>query len=143
MKLKAGMLVEVRSREEILASLDQGGCVERMPFMPEMLKHCGKQYRVSAVAHKTCDTAYKTGGRKLEHSVHLEDLRCDGSAHGGCQATCLFFWKTAWIKPVDGDTHAVAASLKSTSKRIGISEAQLIAVVAKAGADSPESVYSC
>src|SRR6188768_3755929 len=101
MKLRAGTLVEVRSREEILATLQQqDGSVERMPFMPEMLQHCGKQFRISAVAHKTCDSAYKTGGRRLENAVHLEELRCDGSAHGGCQATCLLFWKTAWIKPV-------------------------------------------
>ena len=24
------------------------------------------------------------------------------SAHGGCQAGCLIFWKTAWLRPVDG-----------------------------------------
>ena len=143
MKLKAGMLVEVRSREEILASLDQDGAVERMPFMPEMLKHCGRQYRVSAVAHKTCDSAYKTFGRKLENSVHLEELRCDGSAHGGCQATCLLFWKTAWIKPVDGGAKAVPPSTPPSSRRAGISEAQLLAATIKAGADSPEPIYSC
>ena len=32
-------------------------------------------------------------------AVHLE-TRCDGSAHGGCQASCLLFWKDAWLKPV-------------------------------------------
>lgn len=84
---KAGDVVEVRSREEILATLDAAGCLERMPFMPEMLRYCGKQFRVSAVAHKTCDTAYKTWGRSLNAAVHLEELRCDGSSHGGCQAT--------------------------------------------------------
>lgn len=142
MKLKAGMLVEVRSREEILASLDQDGRLERMPFMPEMLEHCGKQYRVSAVAHKTCDSAYKTGGRRLENAVHLEDLRCDGSAHDGCQATCLFFWKSAWVKPVD-EVKPVSAGVPSPDKRAGISEAQLSAATVKAGSDSPEPIYSC
>jgi len=143
MKLNAGTLVEVRSHEEILASLDQDGCVDRMPFMPEMLKHCGKQYRVSAVAHKTCDSAHKTGGRKLENAVHLEELRCDGSAHAGCQATCLFFWKTAWIKPVDSETRTVSANMRSPDSRTGISEDQLLAATVKAGTDSPEPIYSC
>jgi hypothetical protein len=140
--LKAGTLVEVRSREEILASLDAAGQVERMPFMPEMLGYCGKRFRVSAVAHKTCDSAYKTFGRKLENSVHLEELRCDGSAHGGCQATCLLFWKTAWLKPVDEASSAVAAK-DSRSGNAGISEDQLLAATVKAGTGSPEPIYSC
>lgn len=143
MNLKAGTLVEVRSREEILASLAQDGTVERMPFMPEMLKYCGKQFRVSAVAHKTCDSAHKTGGRRLENSVHLEELRCDGSAHGGCQATCLLFWKTAWIKPVDGAANPVSTGTQSPNNRAGISEDQLLAATVKAGTDSPEPIYSC
>ena len=25
-------------------------------------------------------------------------VRCDGAAHGGCQAGCLIFWKEAWLK---------------------------------------------
>jgi hypothetical protein len=32
---------------------------------------------------------------------HLSELRCDGSSHGGCEADCLLFWKTAWVKPVE------------------------------------------
>jgi hypothetical protein len=31
-------------------------------------------------------------------AVHLEDVRCTGSAHGGCQARCLLFWKEAWLE---------------------------------------------
>jgi hypothetical protein len=111
--------------------------------MPEMLKHCGKQFRISAVAHKTCDSAYKTGGRKLENAVHLDELRCDGSAHGGCQATCLLFWKTAWIKPVDRTKETIATGTSSADGRAGISEDQLLAATVKAGTDSPEPIYSC
>jgi hypothetical protein len=32
--------------------------------------------------------------------VFLEDLRCDGGAHGGCQARCRLFWKVQWLKRV-------------------------------------------
>jgi hypothetical protein len=73
-----------------------------MPFMPEMLRFAGQRFQVTASAHKTCDTARRTGGRRLRQAVHLADLRCDGSAHGGCQAECLLFWKTSWLKPVAG-----------------------------------------
>jgi len=71
-----------------------------MPFMPEMVKFCGKRFRVAKRAHKTCNTVDNTGGAKVREAVHLEDVRCDGAGHGGCQASCLMFWKEAWLKPV-------------------------------------------
>jgi len=96
--LRAGDLVEVRSAEEILATLDENGELDQMPFMPEMLAYCEKQFHVFKRADKTCDTIYFRGMRRLTNTVHLEDQRCDGSAHGGCQARCLMFWKEAWLK---------------------------------------------
>jgi hypothetical protein len=99
-RFRTGDLVEVRSREEILATLDAQGRVDGMPFMPEMLRFCGRQFRVSAVAHKTCDTISGAWqGRRLSATVHLAGVRCDGSAHGGCQAECNLFWKDVWLKP--------------------------------------------
>jgi hypothetical protein len=71
-----------------------------MPFMPEMLPYCGRQFRVSRSAHKICDSTYYKDGRYLEHTVFLEDLRCDGGGHDGCQAKCLILFKLAWLKPV-------------------------------------------
>lgn len=98
---RAGDLVEVRSKEEILATLDSRATLDGMLFMPEMLQYCDRRFRVDAVAHKTCDTARQTWKlRRLETTVHLAGLRCDGSAHGGCQAECILFWKDAWLKPV-------------------------------------------
>jgi hypothetical protein len=56
-------------------------------------------------AHKTCDTIDQYVIRRMDETVHLEGLRCDGQAHGGCQAECLLFWKAAWLKSVDGGIH--------------------------------------
>ncbi len=70
-----------------------------MPFMPEMLAFCGKRLQVYKRAHKTCDTVFPVRGRRVHQAVHL-NTRCDGSAHGGCQAGCLLFWKEAWLKPL-------------------------------------------
>lgn len=96
--LRAGDEVIVRSKEEILATLDEHACLEGLPFQPEMLAFCGRRMRVAKVAHKTCDNIRKTGGRRMRNAVHLEGGRCDGSAHGGCQADCVFFWKEAWLR---------------------------------------------
>jgi len=89
----------VRGREEILATLDASGCVDGMPFMPELLRFCDTELVVEAVAHKTCDTACRTGGRKLDRMVHLRGARCDGAAHGGCEADCNLFWREEWLRP--------------------------------------------
>jgi hypothetical protein len=98
MRLRAGDWVEVRSREELLATLDGDGCLDGIPFMPEMLQYSGRRLQVMSRAHKTCDTVNRTGGRRVRSAVHLDELRCDGAAHGGCDAACLLFWHEAWLK---------------------------------------------
>jgi hypothetical protein len=113
---RAGDVVEVRTLAEIRATLDEGGALEGMPFMPEMAKYCGQRFRVGKRAHKSCDTVNKTGGVAVRSAVHLDDLRCDGSAHGGCQAACLIFWKDAWIKRVNADSPAGLAPNASAAE---------------------------
>jgi hypothetical protein len=145
-RYRTGDLVEVRSKEEILATLDQHGCVDGMPFMPEMLQFCGQRFHVSAVAHKTCDTARKTGGRRLQSTVHLAGLRCDGSAHGGCQAACNLFWKDAWLKPVGRNESDSARPAADAPKALsgGCTESQLLANTRlPAGAAGEEPRYTC
>jgi hypothetical protein len=97
-RLHAGDWVVVRSKEEILRTLNERGELDGLPFMPEMFQYCGKRFEVYKRAHKTCDPPNGTGGRRMENAVHLRGLRCDGKAHGGCQAACLIFWKQPWLK---------------------------------------------
>jgi hypothetical protein len=92
--------VEVRSEAEILATLDDDGKLDALPFMPEMLQFVGGRFTVDKVAHKLCDTMTRTGMRKMHNAVHLTDVRCDGGAHGGCQTACLIYWKEDWLKRV-------------------------------------------
>jgi hypothetical protein len=99
--LKVGDVVEIRSQAEILATLDENGELEALPFMPEMLQYCGKRLTVDKIAHKACDTLTSSGIRKMTNAVHLTGARCDGSGHGGCQAACLIYWKHAWLRKVD------------------------------------------
>lgn len=100
MTWRAGDWVEVRSKEEILRTLDENGQLEGLPFMPQMFQYCGQRFEIYKRAHKTCDAVGSLGGRKLPHGIHLEH-RCNGKAYGGCQAGCLIFWKEAWLKPAD------------------------------------------
>jgi hypothetical protein len=97
--LRAGEIVRVRSEAEILATLDARGQLDGLPYMPEMRRFSGLEFRVHRRADKTCDTITGSlGARRLRDAVHLEGLRCNGADHGGCEAACLIFWKEAWLE---------------------------------------------
>jgi hypothetical protein len=148
-------LVEVRSEAEILATLDAQSRLDELPFMPEMLEYCGKQFRVYKRSDKTCDTINNSGSRRMKNTVHLDDLRCDGSAHDGCQARCLIFWKEAWLKRVRPSfTQKISASILSLfrqasssvpSENLSLSREAVLRSTFSLGpqADASERVYSC
>ena len=144
-KLKVGDWVEVRSKEEILATLDAKGQLEGMPFMPEMFRFCGQRFQVYKRAHKTCDTVFPVRGRYVHRGVHLK-TRCDGSAHGGCQAGCLIFWKEAWLKPVNGKLDR-AVSVSSTGSAPAnpapCTESRVNEATQRVDAETGTPVYSC
>jgi hypothetical protein len=106
--LRPGDVVEVRSAAEILATLDNDAAVESMPFMPEMARHIGRRYTVTRRVDKICDTvsSSQNWSRRMHATVYLEDLRCDGSGHSGCQAGCKIYWKEAWLRRVDDQPDA-------------------------------------
>jgi hypothetical protein len=114
--LRPGDVVEVRSATEILATLDKDTSVDRMPFMPEMVRHAGRRYTVSRRVDKICDTITQTGSRRMYDTVYLENLRCDGSGHDGCQAGCKLYWKEAWLRRVDNNDSAVNPTDDSVAK---------------------------
>jgi len=102
--LRRGDIVEVRSAAEILVTLDDRGELDSVPFMPEMLEFCGRRFTVTGRADKVCDTVTSDlNSRRLPDTVFLDDLRCDGSGHEGCQAECRIYWKEAWLRRVDGE----------------------------------------
>jgi len=98
LRLLPGDVIEIRSKNEILQSLDSNGELDQLPFMPEMLQFCGQKFTVYRRADKTCDTIDNQGALRMRDAVHLENLRCEGSSHGGCQAECLLYWKESWLK---------------------------------------------
>ncbi|HWF64196.1 MAG TPA: hypothetical protein VN685_06260 [Rhizomicrobium sp.] len=100
-EFRAGEWVEIRPLSEVLKTLGPDGTLDGLPFMPEMARYCGQRFKVVASAHKTCDPTGATDMRRMKDAVHLE-TRCDGGAHGGCEARCRFYWKTAWLAPVKG-----------------------------------------
>ena len=98
--LKPGELVEVKSKEEIIATLDSMGRNRGLYFTPEMVKHCGKRFRVLKRLDKMMNE--KTGEMmKIANTVLLEGSTCDGKAHGGCQRLCYCLWREIWLRRVN------------------------------------------
>lgn len=89
--------VRVKSFREIAETLDERGCLESLPFMPEMVAFCGRTFTVACRLEKTCVEGF--GSRTLPGTLILDGLRCDGSGHGGCQRSCTLLWKEAWLEP--------------------------------------------
>jgi hypothetical protein len=144
LNLRVGEVVEVRSKDEILVTLDERGELESLPFMPEMLQFCGRRFRVDKLVVKLCDTINWSGMYRMDHAVHLAGVRCDGQAHGGCQAGCLVYWKEAWLKRVDADV-AEAEPVPSSLVPPGRVPLDLVATTRKPAdpAAPGEEVYSC
>ena len=126
-----GDLVQVLSQREILATLDEKGTFEKLPFMPEMLDFCGQTFRVSREALKTCVDAEIRG---LDNTVFLDGLRCDGSNHSGCQRACSIFWKTAWLKHAGAESSALLqfrSAVVPLKRRV--SRAELLSIAERDG----------
>jgi hypothetical protein len=99
--LRPGDIVEVRPADEILATLDKNGALSGTVFMPEMIAHLGKRFTVTRRVDKICNMVDETGSRRMFDTVYLDDLRCNGSGHGGCQAGCRIYWKEEWLRRVE------------------------------------------
>jgi hypothetical protein len=150
--LRVGERVRIRSLPEILATLDDHGCLDALPFMPEMIPYCGQEFTVFKRIDKINDTVDRTGLRRMENAVILEGVRCDGKAHGGCQALCQLIWKEAWVrrveekrskKPDSLQTRPVLASApRAHVGRSICTEARLIEATRRAGAPADER-FSC
>jgi hypothetical protein len=91
LNVRGGELVEVRSEEEILATLDVSGELDLLPFMPETLQRYDKRFTVYKVAHNLCDTMTRTGMRRMRDAVHQR----------GCVATGK---RTAVARPAASST---------------------------------------
>jgi hypothetical protein len=136
--LRAGEWVIVRSKEEILATLDADCRLDGLPFQPEMFAHCGQRMQVYKAAHKTCDSSPNhSGGRRMHDTVHLEGGRCNGALHDGCEADCVFFWKEAWLKRPEGEARKVPSAAAPRT------EADVLRAVHTPGSDPADPTWVC
>jgi hypothetical protein len=130
-RLLVGDAVRVRPLHEIRATLDAQSCLDGLPFMDEMAAFCGRDAVVYRVVDKIYDYGRSRVMRRLDDCVLLTGLRCDGGAHGGCEAACYLIWKSQWLEPLPD------AATPSTASR------EVAAAPAPERAPDQATVYSC
>lgn len=99
-RIRAGDMVEVRSRDEILSTLDEGGCLDGLPFMDsEMSRFCGRGLRVAVSLNRIHISG--AGVRGIRDTLILEGARCRGEGYGGCGRACTLMFKSQWLRVID------------------------------------------
>ena len=118
-RFSGGDTVKVRSASEILATLDEDLRLGGLPFMPEMAALIGQTLKVVRRTDPICVEGH--GLRQVDDAVLLEEQRCNGSAHDGCQRGCLMIWKDAWLRPSgDAEQPVSLASEEAALRRLRV-----------------------
>ncbi len=136
-----GDRVRVRPLEEIAATLDAQGCLDGLPFMPEMSAFCATVGTVYRCVDKVYDYGGKKNLRRIKDTVLITGLRCDGAAHDGCQAGCYMLWKTAWLARADLSSGAAAGP--SQQQRAAAHARVAPALASTEAAQGAERRYFC
>jgi len=98
--LKPGEWVAVKSAKEILSTLDADLKHKGLSFDPEMLKFCGRRFRVYKRVNKIIVESTGKVRAMRSPTVLLEGVLCNGLTHGGCDRSCFCFWREAWLRRV-------------------------------------------
>jgi hypothetical protein len=103
LNLQPGELVEVKSKEEIIETLDTRGRNRGLQIDHEMLRFCGGRYRVLKRVNRII--LEMTGRmRPIHDTVILDQVTCSGLCRRGCPKNSYPFWREGWLKRVD-QTH--------------------------------------
>lgn len=100
-RLEAGDLVRVRSKEEVMKTLNRWNQLKGCSFMEEMLPYCGTTQRVLKRVQKFLDERdYLT--KKCSGIVILDGVFCEGTHDfGACDRMCFFFWREGWLEKIN------------------------------------------
>jgi len=100
-RLAAGDLVRVRSKEEIESTLDTFKELKGCAFLEQMWEYCGTTQKVFVSMERFLDERdYKV--KKIKGVVLLEGLTCRGTpVFGRCDRRCLLFWREEWLEKID------------------------------------------
>ena len=98
--LKKGDLVRVKSKKDIIKTLDESHRLNGCAFMDEMSQFCETEQAVYKKVEYFFDERL-CKFFKAKDIVLLDGLKCSGklSSFGPrCDRSCYYFWKEAWLE---------------------------------------------
>jgi len=100
--LTQGDWVRVRSREEILSTLDPFKELKGCAFLADMYQYSGTKQRVLRSMQNFMDERdYKL--KKARGVILLENIICNGTpTFGECDRCCFLFWREEWLEKIAG-----------------------------------------
>ena len=111
--LRPGDLVRIKSKKEIVATLDETNHNRGLSFDREMANYCGRTARVRARVNRVLD---ERSGEMIEiksDCIILEGVVCAGDYYRFCTRAIYPYWREIWLErvaeSVPGDTLPMAA----------------------------------
>lgn len=100
-RLTAGDKVRVRSKDEILVTLNRFKELKGCAFLEDMWKYCGTQQEVLQPVERFLDERdYKV--KKTRGVILLKGILCYGTpVFGKCDRACHLFWREEWLEKID------------------------------------------
>ncbi len=101
--LKAGDWVRIKSQEEVRGALDAKSRNRGLTFEPEMTRYIGSVHRVAQVVERIINEQ-KGKMVRLDRTVILEQVFCQGLCNKACPRKNPLFWREAWLERVEAPT---------------------------------------
>jgi len=98
--LKVGDWVRVKSQEEVRTALDAKSSNRGLSFEPEMTRYLGRVHRVAQVVERIIDER-KGKMVRLDRTVVLDQVYCEGLCNKACPRKNPLFWREAWLERVE------------------------------------------
>ena len=98
--LRRGDWVRVRSPTEIAETLDAKGNHRGLWFDRDMLKHCGRSYRVLGQVQRIVDIRSTAMIAMKTPCVVLEGVHYSGEFQWFGEQHDYLYWREAWLQPV-------------------------------------------
>ncbi|MFF5210347.1 hypothetical protein [Streptosporangium sp. NPDC000396] len=99
--LQPGELVRIKSKEEIVKTLNQDLLNRGMGFEEEMARYCGQTARVLSRVDRCIDEKSGQMLRMKSPCIVLEGIVCAGAYTASCPREFIPFWREIWLERVE------------------------------------------
>ena len=101
LNLQPGEFVQVRSQDEILATLDRRNRNRGLLFDSEMIRYCGGTYRVLKRVYQIVDEKNGKVLKMKSPCIILEGSACVSEYHRLCPRAIYHYWREGWLRRVE------------------------------------------